>query len=113
MAIAGAMVQVRVPPSPSPARSKDRSVAPASRQPVAVASSFAFASSTKWFEVTPADPAAVVVGDCVTALGPSSTTGAVAARTLSLRPAGPNGCFDGLGAGAASGRTSPLGSSGS
>jgi hypothetical protein len=42
-------------------------------------------------------------GLCATAFGPSSTNGTVTAKTISVRPAGPDGCETGFGAGAGAG----------
>jgi hypothetical protein len=46
----------------------------------------------------------LVVGQCVTALGPASDTGAIAATTISVRPAPPTGCVSFVGGAGFGGR---------
>lgn len=56
------------------------------------------------------DHSALAVGECVTALGPSDDTGAVAASMISIRQPDPNGCqggFGGPGRGRGPARTGP------
>jgi hypothetical protein len=48
--------------------------------------------STGYLQTKPATASALVVGQCVTAIGPSNDTGAVAASSLAVRAPGPNGC---------------------
>jgi len=43
--------------------------------------------------------AALQTGECVTALGPKNSSGTVAARSLTITPAGANGCTAGFGGG--------------
>jgi hypothetical protein len=43
--------------------------------------------------------AALQTGECVTALGPKNTSGTVTARSLTITPAGANGCTAGFGGG--------------
>ena len=91
VAVNGPTVQVEVPPSSSTSTTR------AGRTPITPASSFTFSSATRWSKVVTVGPSAVAVGQCVSAFGPSDNTGAVTARRLTLRPAGPNGCFAGFG----------------
>ena len=64
--------------------------------------------ATTYASTAAADKAAVTVGSCLTATGPSDSTGAVTARSVNIRPAGPGGCTVGrrFGGGAASGASS-------
>jgi len=64
--------------------------------------------ATTYTSTTAADKSAVTVGSCLTAIGPSDSTGAVTARSVSIRPAGPGGCTVGrrFGGGAAAGGSS-------
>lgn len=55
--------------------------------------------ATTFTKTVAADHSVLAVGECVTAVGPSDDTGAVAASTISIRPAGPNGCQGGVGPG--------------
>ena len=48
--------------------------------------------TTTYTSTLAADKSAVTVGSCLTAIGPSDSTGAVTARSVSIRPAGPGGC---------------------
>ncbi len=50
------------------------------------------AASTTYTKLTAGSAATLKVGDCVTAIGSTSSIGAVTARELSVRPAGPGGC---------------------
>ncbi len=64
--------------------------------------------ATTYTSTAAADKAAVTVGSCLTATGPSDSTGAVTARSVNIRPAGPGGCTVGrrFGGGAATGASS-------
>lgn len=42
--------------------------------------------------VTTSSASAIAVGDCVTAVGPKSSSGTVTARSVTIVPPGPNGC---------------------
>lgn len=84
--ISGSTVQVEVPPPTSTTSTR------AATAPSKAASSFTFSPTTRWTKVLVAGPSALVVGRCVSAFGPSDSTGAVTARTLTIHPAGPNGC---------------------
>lgn len=53
-------------------------------------------SSTTVEETQPAAPGDLAVGDCVTAAGSSDSTGAIAATSVHMAPAGPNGCTGGF-----------------
>jgi Domain of unknown function (DUF5666) len=54
------------------------------------------------------DKSGLAVGECVTAVGPSDDTGAVAASSISIRQPGPNGCQVGFGGpGRGPGRAGP------
>jgi hypothetical protein len=46
-----------------------------------------------------ATAAALSVGQCVSAMGPVDSTGAVTARSIGIRPRGPKGCATGRGFG--------------
>jgi hypothetical protein len=65
--------------------------------------------ATTYLQTQPATASALVVGQCLTAIGPSDDTGAVAATSLAVRPPGPNGCvgFTGRRGGAAGGGSNP------
>ncbi|MGC8463463.1 MAG: DUF5666 domain-containing protein [Acidimicrobiales bacterium] len=56
-------------------------------------------SSTTFSETEQAAPNDLAVGKCVRALGPASSTGAVAARSVTISSPGPNGCAAGFRAG--------------
>jgi hypothetical protein len=56
-------------------------------------------SSTNWTRLEPATAASLKVGECLTAVGPADSTGAVTARSVSIRPAAAGGCFAGRGQG--------------
>ncbi len=45
------------------------------------------------------DSSALQTGECVLAAGSKNSAGVVAASSLTIQPAGPNGCFSGAGAG--------------
>jgi hypothetical protein len=53
--------------------------------------------TTSYRQTGPSGPSALAVGECVTAVGPSSSTGAVTARTVAISQPGPSGCFTGIG----------------
>lgn len=55
------------------------------------------ASSTTATQDESASASALSVGACVTALGPSNSTGAVAATSISIRPSTNGSCFGGFG----------------
>jgi hypothetical protein len=63
-----------------------------------------FATSTTFSETMSATSAALAVGQCVTALGPAGTTGAITATTISVRPAPSTGCVSFTGGGGFGGR---------
>jgi hypothetical protein len=44
-------------------------------------------------------PTALQTGECVTAVGPKDTAGVVAASSITISPAGANGCTEGFGGG--------------
>jgi hypothetical protein len=99
-AINGTTVEVTVPPPPSTTSTTSTTRAGGgARFRVTPAASFTYTSSTRFMETRAATPSAVIVGDCVTAFGPSDTTGAVTAQRLTIRPAGPSGCSTGFGGG--------------
>jgi hypothetical protein len=62
-----------------------------------------FTSKTTFTQTVPATSTAVVVGQCATALGPASDTGAITASTISVRAPASSGCvtssFGGFGGG--------------
>jgi hypothetical protein len=53
--------------------------------------------TTSYRQTGPSTPSALAVGQCVTAIGPSSSTGAVTARTVAISQPGSSGCFAGVG----------------
>jgi hypothetical protein len=67
--------------------------------------------STTFSQRTSATTADLAVGKCATAVGSTSTTGAVTARSIALSTPGPNGCTSGFGrfGGAGSGANGPAG----
>lgn len=66
-----------------------RSVGPA---PSPTSISVGFSGSTVFTKTQPGNVSGLAVGECVTAFGPTSTTGAVTARTLTVSHPGPTGC---------------------
>lgn len=65
-------------------------------------------ASTVYTETTTATDSALKVGQCLTAIGRTGDTGAVAATSLAVRAPGPQGCttgFRGAGTGAGAGTT--------
>jgi hypothetical protein len=58
------------------------------------------------------DKFGLAVGQCVTAIGPSDDTGAVAASSISIRQPGPNGCQGGFGGRGRADRSPPTGGDG-
>jgi len=59
---------------------------------VTTMSKVTFTTSTTFSESMPASASALVVGQCVTALGPAGDTGAITATTISVRPPPKTGC---------------------
>ncbi len=53
-------------------------------------------ASTGYDQTVPASSAALKVGECVTAVGPADSTGAVTATSISIRQAGSDGCTSGF-----------------
>lgn len=53
--------------------------------------------ATTFSKTAGTDRSGLVVGQCVTAIGPSDDTGTVAASAISIRQPGPGGCSAGLG----------------
>jgi Domain of unknown function (DUF5666) len=56
-------------------------------------------SSTMFLKTQTADKAALVVGQCATAVGQADDSGTVTATAISVRAPGPNGCVAGAGRG--------------
>ena len=56
-------------------------------------------STTRLSEIEVSSLSALKVGDCVAAFGSANSIGAVTARSLTVTPAGPNGCTGGFFAG--------------
>lgn len=54
---------------------------------------FGYNPTTTFTKIRSAKSSSVSSGQCATAFGSPSSSGAVAASTITLRPAGPNGCF--------------------
>jgi hypothetical protein len=54
-------------------------------------------STTTFTQTGPSSASALAVGECVTAIGPSSSTGAVTARSVAISQPGPSGCASGFG----------------
>ena len=71
---------------------KKTSKTPPKPKLVTTTSKVTYATSTTFSETMPATSAALAVGQCVTALGPASDTGAITATTISVRPAPATGC---------------------
>jgi hypothetical protein len=57
---------------------------------------FSYDSSTTLTKVQSAHASSVATGQCASAFGTSTTSGAVAATSITLRPTGPNGCLGGF-----------------
>ncbi|HEY6796370.1 MAG TPA: hypothetical protein VI248_16965, partial [Kineosporiaceae bacterium] len=66
--------------------SAGRSAGPATTVTVTVS------GTTQYTATVVETPSALAVGQCVTAIGPANDIGAVTARSITIRPAGPNGC---------------------
>ena len=56
-------------------------------------------AATTYTESAKATSSALVVGDCIVALGASDDTGAVSAKSINISKAGSNGCAGGFGRG--------------
>jgi hypothetical protein len=56
-------------------------------------------ATTKYLKVVTAGPAALKVGECITAIGQANSIGAVAARAIRISQPGPNGCATRFGGG--------------
>lgn len=65
----------------------------------AVTTTVTVSSSTTYTKTTSATSAALAVGECVAAVGPSDDTGAVTAKTIAISKPGKNGCTFGFGGG--------------
>jgi hypothetical protein len=63
-------------------------------------------AATKYLKVVTVGPAALKVGECITAAGQANSIGAVAARSIRISQPGPNGCVTGFGGRRGSGRPS-------
>ncbi|MHB8449327.1 MAG: hypothetical protein ACYDAQ_02495, partial [Mycobacteriales bacterium] len=50
-------------------------------------------ASTRILVTVTAPASALAVGECVAAAGPTNATGAIAAITVTITPASPNGCL--------------------
>jgi hypothetical protein len=79
---------------------------------VTTTSKVTYATSTTFSETMPASSAALAVGQCVTALGPASDTGAITATTISVRPAPATGCVSFAGGAGFGGRFGGAGGAG-
>ncbi len=65
-------------------------------------------AATKYLKMVTARPSALKVGECITAVGPANSIGAVAARSIRISQPGPNGCVSGFrrrGVGSSPGRS--------
>lgn len=80
--------------------------------PAPVPVSVTTTASTTYSKTSTATASALAVGQCVTAVGPSDDTGAVTARSISIRPAGPGGCTSGRRFGGRPGQGAGAGSGG-
>jgi len=56
-------------------------------------------TTVKVITTTVIQPTALQTGECVTAVGPKDTAGVVAASSITISPAGANGCTEGFGGG--------------
>jgi hypothetical protein len=65
--------------------------------------------STTYRETGPSSAGALAVGQCVTAVGPASRTGAVTARTVAISEPASSGCFAGIGRFGATGSSTSSG----
>jgi hypothetical protein len=79
---------------------------------VTTTSKVTFAAATTFSETMPATSAALAVGQCVTALGPASDTGAITATTIAVRPAPATGCVSFAGGAGFAGRFGGAGGAG-
>jgi len=54
-------------------------------------------AATKYLKMVTARTSALKVGECITAVGPTNSIGAVTARSIRISQPGPNGCVAGFG----------------
>jgi hypothetical protein len=80
-------------------KTKSKTATTAKPKLVTTTSKVTYATSTTFSQTMPASAAALVVGQCVTALGPAGDTGAIVATTITVRPAPATGCVSFTGAG--------------
>jgi hypothetical protein len=73
-------------------KTKSKTATTAKPKLVTTTSKVTYATSTTFSQTMPASAAALVVGQCVTALGPAGDTGAIVATTITVRPAPATGC---------------------
>jgi|HubBroStandDraft_1064217.scaffolds.fasta_scaffold45159_2 hypothetical protein len=94
LVVVGTRPKFTAPPKGTSTKGKTKTAATTSKPKlVTTTSKVTFTTSTTFNETMSASSTALVVGQCVTALGPASDTGAITATTISVRPAGPSGCF--------------------
>jgi len=89
-----------VPVLPSSSKSAKKSSSSSTKLKTTTRTSkVTFTSKTTFTQTVPATSTAVVVGQCATALGPASDTGAITASTISVRAPTSTGCVTTFGAG--------------
>jgi len=91
--VVGTRPKFTAPPKGKASTKGKTKITPAKPKLVTTTSKVSYNASTTFNETMPASSGALAVGQCVTALGPASDTGAITAITISVRPAGANGCF--------------------
>ena len=88
---------------PTPSTTSTTTAAQVSRPRFSPSSVFTFGSSTTFSKTETAAASALAVNACVTAFGPSDTTGAVTATRITIRPPVNGSCSTGFGGGGAGG----------
>jgi uncharacterized protein DUF5666 len=106
LVVVGARPTFTAPPKGTSSTKGKTKTTPTKPKLVTTKSKVTFTTTTTFNETMSSSSTALAVGQCVTALGPASDTGAITATSISVRPAGPSGCFTFTG-GAGFGRGGP------
>ncbi|WP_161982965.1 DUF5666 domain-containing protein [Candidatus Frankia alpina] len=95
--VAGTTITVQGPQRPGVGASASAAPAATAAPGATVTSTVTLGSSTTVEKTSSATSAALTVGECLTAVGKADDTGAVAATSISVRPAAKEGCAGGFG----------------
>ncbi|WP_261566409.1 DUF5666 domain-containing protein [Frankia gtarii] len=95
--MAGTTITVQGPQRPGAGASASAAPAATASPGTTVTSTVTLGSSTTVEKTSSATSAALAVGECLTATGKADDTGAVSATSISVRPAGKQGCTGGFG----------------